>query len=992
MNLLHKGVQVTEQPFRLAHGGAIDRSRPLRFRWEGRELTGFEGDTLASALVANGVCLLGRSFKYHRPRGLLGIGAEEPNILVQLGEGARSTPNVRATEALLYDGLAARPVNAWPNVRFDLLSVFSQVARFLPAGFYYKTFMWPDWHLFEGFIRRAAGLGKVAVEADPDRYESRSAHCDVLVIGAGIAGLTAACAAAASGARVIMAEQDFLVGGTARWDGAIVDDMAASDWAEAKLAELRAMPGVRVLLRTAAVGYHDHNSLTLVETTGDEAACAADPTLARSRTWSVRATQVVLATGAIERPLVFGGNDVPGVMLASAVRHYISRYAALPGRRAVLFTNNDDGWKTAFALHAAGAEVAAIVDARGAVPLLLQERATKAKLPVYLGATISATSGGHSLRHATISKADGSSVRINCDLIAMSGGFNPTVHLFSQSGGRLRWDEKLASFVPDEAVQAVRSTGTAMGLFDTAAVLDQAHAAGLSAARNTGYHVATSAAPSAPPAGDSSPLKPLWQVSGPGKAFVDFQNDVTVDDIALSARENFRTVEHLKRYTTIGMAPDQGKTSNVNALAIMGLLTGQAPDTVGHTRYRFPYVPIALGTMAGNARGELYHPRKHLPAHDKHVAAGAVFEDYGAWARPAYYLRSGEAREAAIARETLAVRNHAGLFDGSPLGKIEVKGPDAGKFLDLIYANTMSSLKVGRSRYGIILGENGVVIDDGVASRLGDDHWLAGTSSAGAERIADWMEEWLQCEWLDLDVAVAPVTAQWAVLTLTGPSASEILRTVGTDIEIDAFPHMSFVIGNIGGLAARVFRVSYTGETSYEINVSARSAGALWDLLVEAGSSFGLQPVGIDAWDALRTEKGFLHIGADTDGTTNAIDIGWGHVLKKSNNFVGKRSLLRPNDQRDDRLQFVGLAVDAGQPALPIGAHIVSQNEKAKISEGYVTSSVESLTLGHPVALAMLSNGRARCGQTVKVATTSGICTATVTTPGAYDPQGERLV
>lgn len=980
------------EPFRLAQGGAIDRTRRLRFAWAGRAFTGYAGDTLASALMANGVRLVGRSFKYHRPRGLLGIGVEEPNALVQLGEGARSTPNLRATEVPLYDGLVARPVNCWPGLRFDVAAINARIARFLPAGFYYKTFMWPDWHLFEGTIRRLAGLGTVSRQADPDRYESRFAHCDVLVVGAGVAGLAAARAAAACGARVILVEQDSLAGGTARWDEARIEGEAASVWSDAVLTEFRAKPNVRVLLNTTAVGYQDHNALTLVERTGDEAACAANPALPRSRTWGVRAAQVVLATGAIERPFVFAGNDRPGVMLASAARHYVARYAALPGRRAVIFTNNDDAWQTAFALQRAGVDVRLIVDCREMLPSWLTERAAAAGIATALGATIVSTRGGFAVRGATVRHRSGREEHIACDLVAMSGGYNPTVHMFSQSGGRLRWDENLAAFVPSQSAQAERSAGAANGTLATDTALSEGHAAGLEAAQLAGFAPVEISPPATERAPEPCALRPTWYIPGNDtKAFIDFQNDVTVADITLSARENFRSVEHLKRYTTLGMAPDQGKTANVNALAIMGIVTGQAPDAVGHTRYRFPYVPIALGTMAGAARGRLFRPLREMPGHDRHVAAGAVFEEYGGWSRPAYYPRPGEARELAIAREVSTVRNHAGVFEGSPLGKIEVKGPDAGTFLDLVYANTMSTMMIGRARYGLILGENGVVIDDGVAARIGPDHFLAGTSSAGAGRIADWMEEWLQCEWPDLDVVVAPVTAQWAVLTLTGPKARDILRAVGTDIDLADLKHMTFAIGEVAGLAARVFRVSYTGETSYEINVPARSAAMLWDALCAAGSDWGLAPVGIEAWDALRTEKGFLHIGADTDGTTNALDVGWEHVLRKPNAFIGKRSLLRENDQRADRLNFIGLTVGIGEAPLPIGAHIVREVGGAWVSEGYVTSTLDSATLGRAVALAMLAGGRARIGQRVTLATAAGHRTATVTSPGAYDVEGVRL-
>ena len=979
------------QPARLDRGGRIDRSRPLRFTWEGRSLEGYAGDTLASALVANGVRLLGRSFKYHRPRGLIGAGVEESNVLVQLGCGARSTPNVRATEISLYDGLVAKPVNCWPSARFDIGSLSSLLSRFLPAGFYYKTFMWPDWHLYEGLIRRAAGLGKVATAPDPDRYESRFAHCDVLVVGAGPAGLAAALSAAESGARVILAEQDSLPGGSLLVDGAAIDGASADAWIARAMARLATCEEMQVLLRTAVVGYHDHNSLTMVEQLDDEPTCAADEGRARYRTWLVRAGRVVLAAGAIERPLVFPGNDRPGVMLASASRHYVARYAAVPGRRAVVFTNNDDAYRTALDLADAGCGVAAVIDVRASVASDRARDLHRRGIRLIVDAAVTATRGAKALKSVRIRSSAGDEW-LACDHLAVSGGYNPTVHLFSQSGGALRFDDGIAAFVPDASVQAERSVGAASGTFDLAAALHQGHDAGREAAAAAGHCRDGGTVPAAEATRSEAPLQACWQVAGAGKAFVDFQNDVCVSDIALSARENFRSVEHLKRYTTLGMAADQGKTSNVNALAIMAALTDRGIAETGYTRYRFPFTPIPLGALAGRNRGALCRPLRRMPAHARHVAAGAVFEDYGGWERPAYYPRTGETPHASEQREALSVRTGAGLFEGSPLGKIEVKGPDAARFLDLVYANTMSTLKPGRVRYGLMLNELGVVIDDGVATRLADDHFLVGTSSGGADRIAAWLEEWLQCEWLDFDVLVAPVTTAWGVATLTGPAAREVLRKAGCTVDLDRFAHMSFAEAQVGHLPARIFRVSYTGETSYEINVPARSTAALWDLLLDAGAAHAITPVGIDAWMVLRTEKGYLHVGADTDGTTNALDVGWGHVLHKSNDFIGRRSLLRPEDQRDDRLQFVGFAVAAGEATLELGAHVIWNDARGKpISDGYVTSSAYSPFLRRTVALGMLRGGSRRKGERVRIGTPGASRVATVVDPTFYDPAGDRL-
>jgi sarcosine oxidase subunit alpha len=869
---------------RLPRGGVIDRDRPLAFRFEGRSYSGYQGDTLASALLANGVRLFGRSFKHHRPRGLLAAGVEEPNALMQIGRGGRCDANPRATEVALYEGLEARAVNCWPNVAFDVGAVNGMLGRFIPAGFYYKTFLWPGWRAYEWAIRRAAGLGRAPSELDPDRYDNRYAHCDVLVVGAGPAGLAAARAAAAGGARVILCEQDTQVGGALLWDAGEVDGAPGAAWAAATAGDLAMHPAVRILTRTTAIGYFDHNAVVLREKFAEEGQAAAG---ARERLWQVRAGRVVLATGAFERPLVFPGNDRPGVMLASAVRRYLGQWAVLPGERAVIFTNNDDAYATAEALLESGARVEAVVDVR---PGSAAAEGLRARgVPVLLSAAVVGTRGRPALRSVTVRDAAGGSRTLACDLLAVSGGFDPATQLFAQSGGRLAFDPEHSWFAPAVSAQAEQSVGSAAGLWGLEAALGSGHAAGLAAAKEAG-RPGSSRPPAATREQLGLALQPCWRVDAPGKAFIDFQNDVTADDVALAARENFVSVEHLKRYTTLGMAPDQGKTSNVNGLAIMAELTGRGVAEGGTTRHRFPFTPVPFGTLAGGARRGLFRPVRRLALHEAHAAAGAVFEEYGGWMRPSGYRRPGESAEAALRREARAVRTAVGVFDGSPLGKIEVRGPDAGVFLDRMYANVMSTLKPGRVRYGLMLNELGVVVDDGVCARLGEDLFLVGTTGAGAQRIADAFEEWLQCEWPDLEVVVAPVTTAWSVLTLSGPHARRVLAAAGTDVNLDpiAFPHMSFRVGEVAGLACRVLRVSFTGEVSYEINAPTSRAPELWDRLTAAGAAHGLEPVGVDAWMLLRTEKGYLHVGADTDGSTAPQDVGWGRVLKRDGDFVGR--------------------------------------------------------------------------------------------------------
>ncbi len=949
--------------YRLAEGGRIDRSRTVRFRWGGQPYEGHPGDTLASALLANGVSIVGRSFKYHRPRGLLGAGLEEPNALLQLGDGATTVPNRKATEVELFDGLSASAVNAWPSPELDLMAVNGLVKRFIPAAFYYKTFTWPHWRWFEPAIRKAAGLGRAPEAADPDRYDQRHAHEDLLVVGGGLAGLAAALEAARAGRQVLLVEGDALLG------GAIFGRQSADDRAEAErlAAALSALPNVTLKTRTLAVGYHDHNLLSLVERLTDH--LPEDRRRGpRQRLWKVRAGEVVLATGAIERPLVFDGNDLPGVMLASAAGLYLERHAVAPGRRVVLACNNDRAWGAALALAEAGVRVEAILEARAEVEPALLAAARGAGIVVETGTTVLQALGRRGVTGVRTTRLDaqghatGEGRRLPCDCLLMSGGFSPVVHLHSQAGGSLGWDEGLQAFVPGAQPQACRSVGAAAGDLDLS-------------------------------------IRPLWHVARAGadpspSAWVDFQNDVTAGDVALAHREAFRSVEHLKRYTTLGMASDQGKTSNVNGLAIMGTLLGKAPADVGTTRFRPPYDPSTMGAYAGLRRGDLLRPAAGLPAHAAHEALGAVFEEYGHWLRPAFYPRAGEGEARAVAREAAAVRASAGLFDASPLGKIAVKGPDAATFLDRIYVGTISTLKPGRCRYGLMLNEHGILFDDGVVARIAEDHFLVGTTSGHAAAVQAAFQEWLQCEWTGLAVASENVTQGWAVMNVAGPHARTILQSLETDIDLsaDAFPHLAHREGTLEGVHCRIQRVSFTGELSFEVAVPTRYGLALHARLMEAGAPFGITPFGVEALMILRTEKGFLHLGSDTDGMTLPQDIGFGGpVTTKKVDFVGRRSCLRPDGQRADRRQFVGLESLDGR-LLPVGAHVLRPGEAAPgRSQGWVTSSVNSPNLGRPHALAMIEAGQSRLGEEICVWDLGTSHRARIVDPCAFDPEGVRM-
>jgi len=1001
------------QSFRLPEGGLIDRSRRLGFRFDDRDYMGYTGDTLASALLANGVHLVGRSFKYHRPRGILSAGAEEPNALIQLGEGARSEPNLRATQIDLFDGLRARSQNRWPSLTFDVSALNNKMSRLLPSGFYYKTFMWPAsfWMKYEYAIRHAAGLGEAPQGRDPDRYDKTFAHCDVLVVGSGPSGLSAALAAGRCGARVILAEQDSILGGSL-WSGSgeTIGGEPAADWIDGARRELEAMDEVTILTRTLAYGYFDHNFIALVERVTDHLG-GESSTLPRQRLWKLRAKQVVLATGAIERPLVFADNDRPGIMLADACRSYVNRYAVRPGKRAVVFTNNESGHLAALDLAAAGIDVAAIVDLREDPMGPASERSEAAGLRVVPGSVVVGTHGDLRVKQVRIARltADGTQAlaageSIDCDLLAMSGGWNPSLHLFSQSRGKVRFDSGLGCFVPGDPAQAARSAGACKGAFGLNDCLAQGFTAGKAAAKDAGLKTGRKAG-TAPEAGndDFLPARWTWEVPSDkpagrgGKAFVDFQNDVTANDLKLALREGYESIEHVKRYTTTGMGTDQGKTSNVNAIGIVAQAQGRDIPDVGVTTFRPPYTPVTFGVFAGRDVDDLLDPVRKTPIHSWHEQAGAVFEDVGQWKRPWYFPKAGETMHQAVNREVKATRESIGIMDGTTLGKIDIQGKDTAEFLNRIYTNAWSKLAIGRCRYGLMLNEAGMVIDDGVTSRLDESHYLMTTTTGNAGPVLAHLEEYLQTEWPDLDVHLTSVTDQFATVAIAGPNARALLADLAEDLDLasDSLPHMSIRDGQVAGIEARVARISFTGEMSYEINVPASCGLTLWQALMTAGAKYAITPYGTEAMHVLRAEKGFIIVGQETDGSVTPIDLGMDWIVsKKKKDFIGKRSLSRPDMLKPDRKQLVGLMTQDPREVLVEGAHLVERvlPQPPMAMVGHVTSSYESPNLGHSIALAMIKGGRARMGQKLQVPMTGGkTITCTVTGPVFLDPQGARL-
>ncbi|MGE7367820.1 sarcosine oxidase subunit alpha family protein [Neorhizobium sp. NPDC001467] len=979
---------------RIADVGLVDRGRVVKFSYDGRAYKGFEGDTLASALLANDQMLMGRSFKYHRPRGPVTAGPSEPNALMTIGAQARCEPNTRATVAELYNGMVAKSQNAWPSLKYDLAAINGLLSPMLGAGFYYKTFMWPAafWErLYEPLIRRAAGLGKAVLATDPDRYEKSWAHCDLLVIGSGPSGLMAALTAGRAGLRVILAEQDFRLGGSLLSETAVIGGVSAPDFVAATLAELAAMPNVTIMPRTTVFGWYDDMVFGAVEKVQKHVAVpSADKPV--ERLWRIAAGRAVLASGAEERPIVFGGNDRPGIMTADAARTYLNRYGVAIGRKVAIFTNNGSGYRTAADLSARGVDIAAIIDSR----------ATSTDFAPYgvrviRSGSIVDTKGGKRLS-GIMTNRFGYDEMIECDALAMSGGWSPIVHLMCQRGARPVWSEAAQAFMAPNVGPLFTAAGSAAGQTTISECLRDGAVKAHAAVEAVGGVIGDLNTPEVEGEYDPS-FAPLWYVPGArSKAFVDFQNDVRIDDLALATREGFGHVEHAKRYTTSGMATDQGKLGNVNAVALLAGMRGVSPAEVGTTTYRPFYTPVSFGALAGTARAEQSRPIRTSPLHGWAKRNGAAFVESGAWYRSAYFVQGEEKswRES-VDREALNVRKNAGLCDVSTLGKIEIFGGDAAEFLNRIYSNAFLKLPVGKARYGLMLREDGIVFDDGTTSRLSENHYVMTTTTAYAAEVMAHLEFAAQTFWPDLDVRLVSVSDQWAQMSLAGPKSRTILqKLVEDDLSNASFPFLA--AGKVqlkGGPEARLFRISFSGELAYELAVPAGYGEAVADAIMDAGRDEGICAYGVEALDVLRIEKGHV-THAELDGRTTADDVGLSRMMAMAKpDFIGKRLSSRYGLTAADRLQMVGLKPVERDKPLKAGAALLREGAEPSMTagQGFVSSACFSPHVGQWIGLAMLKSGRERIGEKILVwdAVRGSEFLAEVCAPVFVDPENHNL-
>ena len=987
----------------------IDETTRISFKFNGKTYYGFKGDTLASALISNNVHLVGRSFKYHRPRGIMTAGSEEPNAIVQLGsDNALTEPNVRTTEVEIYEGLEASSQNCWPSVNFDIGGINNILSPFLPAGFYYKTFMWPAsfWEKYEYFIRKSAGLGKSPTKPDPDIYDHKYTHCDVLIIGAGISGIIAAKIAAKNNLKTLLLEEKNEIGGSTIYQNSDffkIQNKKSSDWLKNEINEIKKLSNLEIKTRTSVAAFHDYNYLLARENLTDHLNKEEKKNKIRQRLLKIRAKNVIIATGSIERPLIFNNNDRPGIMLSSAVKKYADYYGVVCGKKNVLFTNNDSAYESAISLSKKGLNVESIIDIREKSDSELVKEVEKIGIKIYWSHTVVDTHGYKRLKEITIMPLSKDSksviekkINIKCDCLGIAGGWTPAVHLFTQSGGKLKFREEDQVFLPNISQSKQISIGSSNGDFNLNEIIKNLllNVKNFLEIENTEYDSLKIECPS------DNVKKNIWllpsdKVIGKTKPFVDFQNDATAKDIKLALREGFRSIEHVKRYTTTGMGTDQGKLGNMHALGIVADTAGVKMGELGTTTFRPPYTPLTFGTIVGRNVGEFFDIFRKTPIHEWHEKNHAEFENVGQWKRAWYYPINNETMEEAVQRESKAARESAGILDASTLGKIDIQGTDVSEFLNRVYTNAWTKLGIGKCRYGLMLNEDGMVYDDGVTTRLDENHYVMTTTTGGAANVMGKLEDFLQTEWPELDVFLTSVTDHFATVSVCGPNSRKILNKIIPDLDLsdENFPHMSFKNSRIGKIKCRVMRISFTGEHSYEINIQANYGKSVWEKCMEAGKEFNITPYGTEAMHLLRAEKGFIITGQDTDGTMTPIDLQMDWIVsKKKYDFIGKRSLYRSDTIRKDRKQLVGLITEDPKEVLEEGAQILSEiNKKPVEMLGHVTSSYYSPNLNKSIALAVVKSGKQMMGQKLFVPMENKTINVTVTDSVFFDKENKRL-
>jgi len=964
------------QKYRVDKGGLINRDKHISFKFNGKKYFGYEGDTLASALLANGIHLVGRSFKYHRPRGFIGAGVDEPNAKVQLYSGAKTEPNVVATEVELVEGLVAKSQNCFPSVSFDLGAINNFLSKFFPAGFYYKTFMWPKnfWYkIYEPIIRKAAGLGVAPLKPDPDRYEHKFEYCDVLVVGSGPSGLASALAAAKNGARVILAEDKPRFGGSLLTDDVTIGNKKGKDWADEIIEQLKTMPNVIVKNRSQVFGYYDHNMMVMFEKTKDHIESPSKYT-PRQRLWYIRAKEVIASTGSIERPLVFGNNDRPGIMLASAAKEYLRVYGVLVGKKPIIFTNNDSAYDTAINFKKKGINPI-VIDIRENSESPVIKEAKNLKIDIRFSHAIANTKGHLRVNSATIGKLNNKKSNyenfenISCDCICISGNWTPTVHLASQSGNRLKFDENINAFIPNQSRQNESTIGSAKGSFTLKESLEEGFNKGFELSNKISKKNLKSTIPTSNERNNGKPDK-FWCMPLPKnknyKRCVDFQNDVYVSDIELAIREGFRSIEHVKRYTTLGMATDQGKTSNLNGLQLVSNIENKIVPEVGHTTFRPPYTPITIGTIVGREVGKHYRPTRKSPMHSWHEKNNAVFVDAGLWLRPRYYKQGKENLYEAAKREAANVRNNIGICDVTSLGKIDIKGPDSAEFLNRVYTNAWMKLPIGKARYGVMLREDGIVFDDGTTTRISENHFHMTTTTAQAVNVLAHLEYYLQVVWPELDVNVLSATEQWAGAALAGPNSRNLLGKLfpNLDVSSESLPFMGFKEEDLFGVPTRIFRISFSGELAYEINVESGYGVFMWEKIMEIGKEMDIEPCGTEALSTLRIEMGHV-AGSEIDGRTIPSDLSLDGMVSKKKDFIGKRSLSRPAFVDNTREKIVGVVPLDKKTMIPEGSHLVVDSNAPLPNPklGHVSASCWSVEYNNPFSLAIIKDGKKRIGE-----------------------------